>query len=170
MINALYLVLAATVPPAYVQAANQHALPPGLVYAVARCESNTKLTSGAVRPWPWTLNVAGAPYRFATRRAAYRKFIQVLDSGRRNVDAGLMQVNWRWHGDRLKDPWLALEPHHNLDAGAAILRQRLDESGDWLTAAGRYHCPGSREDCRARAARYRSCVAGQLQIIDGVGP
>ena len=42
-----------------------------------------------------------------------------------SVDLGLMQVNWRYHQERLVDPWQALDPHRNLQVAAEILKQIL---------------------------------------------
>jgi hypothetical protein len=33
-----------------------------------------------------------------------------------------MQVNWRYHQDKLGSPWQALDPYHNLRVGAEILQ------------------------------------------------
>ena len=40
-----------------------------------------------------------------------------------NVDCGAMQVNWRWHADRLGSIERALDPYPNLSVGAQILRE-----------------------------------------------
>lgn len=56
-------------PPAYKAIAIRHGVPPVVLYSVALQESGTRLR-GQLVPWPWTLNVAGTGYRFATRADA----------------------------------------------------------------------------------------------------
>ena len=52
-------------PPAYQLIALPAGVPSEVLYSVALQESGTRLR-GQLVPWPWTLNVAGAGYRFAT--------------------------------------------------------------------------------------------------------
>ena len=47
-------VAAATIPPAYVEAAEAYAAPPAILFAVALAESELLLTSNRAMPWPWT--------------------------------------------------------------------------------------------------------------------
>lgn len=145
------------VPPLYQHIAVHHGIPPSLFYAIALGESNVSLSDRTYRPWPWTLNVAGTPMRFDTREAAHAELVKQLQSGRRNVDVGLVQVNWRWHSQRFTSPWEALDPVTNLMAGAQIiteLRQNCP-SCDWWTIAGRYHNPSNSQLAAAYTARIR---------------
>jgi hypothetical protein len=90
---------------------------------VALAESGKQVLSADVfRPWPWTLNVAGQGYYFDSKQDAWQALKDWLQAGRRSIDIGLMQVNWRYHQDKLGSPWLALDPYHNLRAGAEILQ------------------------------------------------
>jgi soluble lytic murein transglycosylase-like protein len=79
------------------------------------------------------------------------------------VDVGLMQVNWRYHGDKLRTHWLALDPWFNLRIGASILREMYDQCGDWIVAAGRYHAPANPE----RAGKYANQVRRHLATLEG---
>lgn len=56
-------------PPAYQLAAHRADVPAAVLYAVALQESGAMLR-GRLVPWPWTLNVAGSPQRYATRAEA----------------------------------------------------------------------------------------------------
>src|SRR5690606_11626175 len=47
-------------PTAYQQIARQAGIPAEILYAIALQES-ALLLRGQLRPWPWTLNVAGRP-------------------------------------------------------------------------------------------------------------
>lgn len=142
-----------SIPPAYLKVAAEYGIPPRILYAVARTESGLMLTTGAIRPWPWTLNVEGQGQRFATRAQALQAIQAHLAAGKTSIDIGLMQVNWYWHREALKEPWTALDPYYNLRTGARILRDHYQQSGDWLTAIGRYHAPGNPVWARAYRAR-----------------
>ena len=150
-----------TIPQAYVQVAGRHGIPPEVLYAVALTESALVLTTGRQRPWPWTLNVHGRGERYRTRLEAWEAIQRHLEAGRTSIDIGLMQVNWRWHRNPLGNPWRALDPYHNLQVGASLLRERFQESGDWSVAVGRYHAPSNPR----YAQRYRTRVQRQLERL-----
>ncbi|MCE8005311.1 transglycosylase SLT domain-containing protein [Billgrantia ethanolica] len=154
------------VPRAYVLAAQSHGVPPEVLYAVATTESAVTLEHGR-RPWPWTLNVAGRGYYFATRDEACEALTRSLFETT-VIDVGIAQLNYRWQpqlfgaGTRFVDPCDALDPYANLDEAARLLRSHFDASGDWLVAAGRYHRPAG----GAPAARYRREVAANLARLE----
>src|SRR5579883_575041 len=56
-------------PPAYRWAARAAHVPASILFAVAREESGMPIRDRWI-PWPWTLNVAGVPHRFASREEA----------------------------------------------------------------------------------------------------
>lgn len=160
---ALPVLAADPVPSGYRRVAAAQGFPAEVLYAVALAESGRKLASGAVRPWPWTLNVAGRPYRYATRREAFRALEGFLAQGEMLIDIGLMQINWRYHRDTLGTPWQALDPYHNLRVGAALLKRRYRLDGDWWAAIGHYHRPAGGQ----RAERYRRRVGKRLAALIG---
>jgi len=150
----------AAVPPGYVRVAHVHAVPPPLLYAIACAESRRRLPDGTVRPWPWTLNVAGRGQFYASRRAAHQALIKALRAGT-NVDIGLAQINWRWHHALLGNPWQALDPYLNLHAAGHLLRAHYQRVGDWWLAVGQYHAPAPA--AMARRAHYREQVGTCLR-------
>jgi len=156
---------ATVVPPAYFDAASLHQVPPEVLYAVATAESVVSLKVGR-RPWPWTLNVAGEGFQFATREAACDALLLALKETRL-VDVGITQLNVRWQpqlfgaGKRFSHPCDALNPYANLEEAARLLRGHFDATGDWVQAAGRYHRPAGGEP----AARYRRIVATELERL-----
>ena len=79
----------------------------------------------------------------------------------RNVDCGPMQVNWRWHGDKLQSFAKALDAHNNLAVGASILASHYRDSGNWFVAAGRYHHPTD----VARANAYAQGVFRRIKLL-----
>ena len=152
-------------PPGYVRVAQEYGLPPEALYAVALTESARRLPSRELRPWPWTLNVEGAPHYYTTRMEAFRALKDYLAQGLRRIDVGLMQVNWQSHEARLRDPWTALDPYYNLRLGAWLLATEARARGDLHAAIGRYHAPRD----PARAARYRERVVRWLRRLTASG-
>lgn len=167
-VSSLLLTASATadslIPLAYRQVAHEYRVPVRLLYAVALTESRQRLHDGDTRPWPWTLNVQGTSERYPSRAAAWQALERHLAAGRRSIDIGLMQINWRWHEPTLYSPWVALDPLFNLRLGAYLLRREYDRCGDWLTAAGRYHAPNKTH----YAARYRRQVSGFVERLGGL--
>lgn len=150
-------------PAAYQSAAHRHRVPANVLFAVALQESGT-LLGGRLIPWPWTLNVAGRPYRYPNRSAAcaaLRDALVHLPPTR--VDVGLGQINVGFHGHRVAHPCALLDPYQNLDLTAALLREHYTPADDWLIAIGHYHRPAGGEP----AARYRRSVERHLQRLAG---
>lgn len=149
------------IPPAYAAAARATGVPARVLYAVALQESVMKYGRRHL-PYPWTLNVQMRPERFDTYGEAVARLDALVRRGVGNIDCGAMQVNWRWHKDKLGSPTLALNPWRNLDIGARILAERHAETPDWFTAVGRYHSPGD----AARARRYAQRVFARMARIE----
>lgn len=148
-------------PPAYQQATHGTGVPAEVLYAIALQESAT-LIRGILIPWPWTLNVAGKPYRFAHRAAACDALLLAIhDVGAKAVDAGLGQINMGWNGEHFAHPCEALDPYRNLAVTTALLQQHKTSDTTWLDAAGRYHRPAG----GLRADRYRKSFANHLSRI-----
>ena len=145
-------------PPAYQLAAHEADIPSTVLFAIALQESGIRVR-GRLRPWPWTLNIAGTPYRFATRQVACHALLQALSRhNAKRVDAGLGQTNLGYHGQRFSSPCEALDPYRNLAVTAALLQEQHAATGDWVSAAGRYHRPAG----GAPAARYRADFSRRL--------
>ena len=107
-------------PPAYQLAAHRADVPAAVLYAVALQESGTRLR-GRLVPWPWTLNVAGKPYRYATRAEACAGLRQALKrTSATRIDAGLGQVNLGYHAQRYAQPCELLDPYRNLAIATEI--------------------------------------------------
>lgn len=164
-------VLAAeTPPPAYQLAAYQAGIPSEVLYSVALQESGTRLRGRGQQlvPWPWTLNVAGAGYRFATRADACTALLVALKTvDAKRVDVGIAQINMGWNGHRFGrgvSPCEALNPYKNLEVAARMLAELRAEGGDWFSVAGRYHRPAG----GAPAARYRELFAKHLSRVTGL--
>lgn len=151
-------------PPTYVSVSNEAGIPPELLYAVAKVESNTQLNIGAY-PWPWTLNVAGKPMRFNTHAQACDAAVKAIEqSGAKSVDIGLGQLNWGYNGRRyFKHPCDSLDPLQNLQVAASLLRTHYNATGDWVAAAGRYHRPAGGAPAEAYRKQIRKRLAKDRQ-------
>ena len=150
-------------PPAYQVAAQRAGIPSTVLYAVALQESGTRV-GGRLVPWPWTLNVAGMPQRYATRAEACTGLHEALRrTPATRIDAGLGQINLGYHPQRYAQPCDLLDPYRNLAIAAEILREQHAECEDWLLAIGRYHRPAG----GAPAARYRLSVGQHLARVLG---
>ena len=152
-------IAAEPIPYSYLQVAVEYRIPSEILYGIALAESGQRLNSNKVRPWPWTLNVAGVPRRYPTRLAAWQSLNYFLQNGIDSIDIGLMQVNWRYHHDKLGTSWAALDPLHNVRTGAKILLSEYLRTGDWRQAIGRYHSPGTQPAQKRRAKQYTKRVS-----------
>ena len=148
-------------PPAYQLAAQRSDIPSTVLFAIALQESGVRVR-GRLLPWPWTLNIAGSPYRFATRQAACQALLLALaQHDAKRIDVGLGQTNLGYQGHHFSSPCDALDPYRNLAVTAALLREHHTVTGDWVLAAGRYHRPAG----GAPAARYRAGFSRQLERL-----
>ncbi|ELQ9312171.1 transglycosylase SLT domain-containing protein [Serratia marcescens] len=167
------------VPVGYRDVALRHGVPPEALYSVALTETSmapksivsvtrgTGLTPDVERPWPWTINVAGKGYRYASRLQAWEALQRFLKTHpRKRIDVGIAQVNLGWNGHHFTSTWAAFDPYINLNAAATILRECYDRNpGSWLVAAGCYHHPAG----GAPAARYKAIVSRKLASLNGSG-
>ena len=139
-------------PAAYVRTAARHGIPAWVLYGVALQESQLKFGKRTL-PYPWTLCVRGRGLRFGSYASTVAALKRLVAAGVTNIDCGAMQVNWRWHGDKLRTAENALEPYANLDIGARILRQCFEARRNWRKAVADYHTGGN-PSARARGERY----------------
>jgi hypothetical protein len=147
------------VPWAYRAAAAQVGINPTLLWVIALQESGM-LRGSRETPWPWTLNIAGRPARFATRESACRAVHRALEqTSPKRIDVGLAQVNWGYHHEGFQTPCDLLDPYRNLAAACRYLVQLHRNGESWLTTAARYHRPAG----GAEASRY--AVSLQCRLL-----
>lgn len=146
---------AETPPPAYQRAASAGGIPPEVLYAIAKMESNFKIKIGYY-PWPWTLNVKGQAKYFATRNEACSAILEGLrQHGKYGVDIGLTQQNWGWVASKhYAQPCDALAPSDNLNSAVIELRKCFEREGDWIRAAGCYHRPAGGRPAQLYRERF----------------
>ena len=113
-------------------------------------------------PWPWTVNLNGKGFWFASRKEAERFARRTLVKGDRRFDVGCFQINYRWHGNGFSSISSMFEPDANALYAARFLKRLYREKGNWFAAVGAYH---SRD--RKRASRY---AARFVRILAGLPP
>jgi hypothetical protein len=124
----------------WAQVAKRYQLDPYVLYAVALLESRKDGAQNKSTPWPWALNHSGKAIVPKSKQEAVNTLNQLLESGERNVDVGMMQVNLRWHGHRVAKPETLLDPRTNLDVGASLLADAMQSAPDNLAlGVGRYY-------------------------------
>jgi hypothetical protein len=129
-------------------------LPFGLLAAVAQVESGRRdPRTGAVRPWPWTINVGGLGFFFPTKAAAVTAVRALQELGFQSIDVGCLQVNLMYHPAAFTSLDQAFDPWANARYAAHFLDALYDRTGNWSQAAGDYH-----SQTPALGAAYRAQV------------
>jgi len=147
------------------EAARRHGIDPLLVYAVALVESAKAQNKNQVRPWPWTLSSPDGGVYAASKQEATSALERLSKAHGKNVDVGLMQVNLRWHGHRVKEATDLLDMQTNLDVACAILAEAISSApGDLALGIGRYH--HWKDEQRARG--YGQRVIGVWQKLQAL--
>jgi len=137
------------------------------LYGIAAQESGMRWRDGTFRPWPWTLRVNVAkngvkagPRRYANKEAAVLALNEMIKNGVRNVDVGLMQVNFYWHGSKVSNPSQLLDPKTNIAVAASYLRD-INQNTVSKTV-GNYHSPSNND----RGKQYANHVQKYEKIIN----
>ncbi len=142
---------------AAIQAAEtQHTLPPALLGAIARVESGRRAPSGALAPWPWTINAEGQGRYFESKPAAIAAVEALRARGVRLIDVGCLQVNLHFHPTAFATLEDAFDPAANAHYAGGLLRRLYAAAQDWVVAAGHYH---SQTPERAEGYRRRVLAA-----------
>ena len=154
------------IPVQYRHSAIAAGVPYKILYAIALAESNNP-TDKSFSPWPWTLNVAGKPRYFDSKREALAHLKQALSTGVRNIDICVGQINYKYNNHLVPDIDKALDLEPCLRAATTVLLRELNycehklDRLDWWCAVERYHSPGKSGAQRQRAIAY----AGRVQRI-----
>lgn len=141
-------------------AAAQTGVPLAVLQAIALTETGRR-SGGAVRPWPWAVNLEGTGHWFESEAEAIAFARSAATAGATSFDVGCFQINFRWHGANFPSLEAMFDPERNALYAARFLQVLQAETGDWSVAAGAYH---SRAPERAAAYRktfdaYRAAVA-----------
>jgi hypothetical protein len=151
---------------AIASAERERAIPAGLLQAIGRVESGRRdPQSGAVAPWPWTINAEGRGSYFPSREAAIAEVRQLQARGVRLIDIGCMQVNLHHHPNAFLSLEQAFDPLSNARYAAQFLTELRAAAGDWARAAGHYH-----SQTPERAEPYRARVLAAWAAERGLPP
>lgn len=122
------------------QVAKEKGIDPVLLYSVALLESSRPVPGKKhfAAPSRFTINSGGVAYYLPTRDEALSK-LDELAKTTRNIDIGLMQINYRWHGEKVKSYKDLLDSETNLRIGADILGHALGSHKNRCIAIGHYH-------------------------------
>lgn len=139
------------IPSAYIKYAKEAGVPPAILYTLAHVESRNANTG---HPTTYAMNFRGVGYYFSSQSELLTNAKFLLENGYQSFDIGPVQVNWRWHSSKFNSIEDAVNPHVNTQVGAAYLKEKFDEYGNWFIAGGKYHSPGSKPKQRSNAAKY----------------
>lgn len=144
-------------------------LDPKLIYSVALAESARANSSKLLSPHPWTLR-SDKPFYSSTKEEAERTLTNLLKQTK-SVDVGLMQVNFRWHGEKVSSPKDLLDPATNMRIGATYLAEMIRNTPhDLELAIGKYHVgPTITSENSSRAKNYGQRVLAIYKNILELG-
>lgn len=108
----------------------EHKIPKGLLAAIAKIESGNKA---------YALNMAGTSYIAKSIAEAADVVTNKVSSGYTNIDVGVMQLNYRWHGGEFDSIEEMLTPVKNITYAAKLLVGLKKQHGNWHKAVRYYH-------------------------------
>lgn len=172
------LLAGALAPPAHAATPEQHAalceraiingarrggVPERVLRAISLTETGRRI-GGALRPWPWAVNVEGKGFWFDGRAEALAFVKAQMQLGKRSFDVGCFQINYRWHGHAFPSVEAMFDPEVAATYAAQFLRSLHHERGSWPLAAGAYHSltPHYANIYRARFERILAGIGGEV--------
>lgn len=120
------------------QASSRTGVPLSVLMAIALTETGRK-SGGAMRPWPWTVNMEGKGVWFDSAQEARDYAVRNFQRGARSFDVGCFQLNYKWHGKAFRSIEEMFDPSINASYAAKFLLDLFRETGSWEEAAGAYH-------------------------------
>ena len=108
----------------------KHRIPSGLLLAVIKTESNLN---------PFALNINGKPMYFRYKDEAIKAINEAISYGIVNIDIGISQINYRWHGENFTSIDSMLSIDTNISYAAEHLSNLKLKHGDWHKALRHYH-------------------------------
>ena len=148
------------IPDAYHRIAHHFGVPVDLWFAILLQESGAPYR-GRLLPWPWTLNVAGKPYRFTNKTQMTAFLCRVRPAELNRIDIGFGQIHWGSHKAHFRSMAELADPMVNLSYSAWWFKRQYAASNDWWTAVGQYHAPNN----PTRARKYRRAVKNKWSTI-----
>lgn len=150
-------------------AARESGVPVEVLRALTRTETGRRM-DGALRPWPWTVNMEGEGRWFDNRAEAMAFVERRRSRGARSFDIGCFQINHMWHGQHFASIEAMFDPLTNARYAARFLNEiraeRVGPRPDWVRIAGAYHSrtPRYAEKYRKRFAEILA-RAGTERVV-----
>ena len=113
-------------------------IPDAFLNAISRVETG-RPAGGAIDPWPWTVNAAGAGHFYDSKEEAVAAVRRFMAAGIRSLDVGCLQVNLFYHPDAFGSLEQAFDPAVNAAYAGKLLLALFAQTGSWPRAAAAYH-------------------------------
>ena len=113
-------------------------IPDNILLGIGLQEAGTRVNK-QLTVWPWAINAEGKGRLHNTKASAMAWVARQLNDGMRSIDIGCMQVNLRWHPSAFTSLAEGFDPKANVDYAARLLKTHYQKTGNWRSAAGRYH-------------------------------
>ena len=115
-------------------------IPAHLLAAIARVESGRRdPVSGAVHPWPWSVNADGEGFFYDSKAQAVAAVRNMQARGVQSIDIGCAQINLMHHPNAFPNLEVAFDPVANTRYAAQFLKELFAQTGDWNKATAMYH-------------------------------
>lgn len=146
-------------------AARETGVPLSVLRAISLTETGRR-QGGALRPWPWTVNMEGKGAWFTDMNEALGFIEKAMARGATSFDVGCFQINHRWHGENFTSVRQMFDPMANALYAARFLGNLHAELGDWSQAAGAFHSrtPQYADRYRARFDQIRADLADEAEV------
>lgn len=119
----------------------ESSIDPKLLYAIALVESGSAVSKLSTSPTLYALRADKAFYA-SDYNVAKKKLSELLNDNQ-HVDIGMMQVNTRYHSDKVLHVEQLLDPLTNLRVAAQIININLRSTSNFKLGIGRYHSWGT---------------------------
>jgi hypothetical protein len=153
-------------------AQKRYNIPDNILLGIGLQEAGTRVNK-QLTVWPWAINAEGKGRLHDTKASAMAWVAKQLKNGMRSIDVGCMQVNLRWHPNAFSSLPESFDPKINVDYAARLLIRHYEETGNWRTAAGRYHSKTPEKQqiylkSLTRNVRVANAQINQFRIIAGL--
>lgn len=139
----------------------KYGIKPHLLETIASVESGIfDHESKQFVSWPWSVNVHGKGYRFATKEEAVQKVKELQAQGIKSIDVGCMQISLKFHGNSFESIEDALSPEKNVEYSAKFLTKLYQKKGNWQKAALAYH-----SKIPSHAQKYKTRLLNRFEKI-----
>ena len=151
---------------AAVYAAQKTGVPVSVLQAISLTETGRK-RGGAMRPWPWAVNMEGKGVWFDNEDDARAYVYKHYKRGARSFDVGCFQINYKWHGQEFSSIEEMFDPNPNALYAAKFLLNLYREKGNWGSAAGAYHSRTAKyaDKYEERFTAFRTALLGKPPVL-----